>query len=66
MTETVRPATATTAKPSTVRLVTRSLFHRVLAESPGSAEKIRAMLAARVDEYAAELARLTREPGPRG
>lgn len=59
--DTVRPATATTAAASTVRLVTRALFHRVLEESPGSAEKVRAMLVGRISDYAADLARFANE-----
>lgn len=61
--DTERPATATTATPSTVRHITRALFHRVLAESPGGAEKIRAMLAARIADYAADLARFANGSG---
>ena len=40
-----RPATATAREPSTVLKITRRLFYRVLAEFPGSAERIRAALA---------------------
>lgn len=57
VTETVRPATVKAVGPSTVRRITRALFHRVLEESPESAVKIRAMLAARIGEYRDELAR---------
>ena len=57
VTETARPATATATAPSTVRRITRALFHRVLEESPGGAAKIRAMIVARIEDYAADLAR---------
>ena len=57
VTETVRPCTAMATQMSTVRLVTRALFHRVLDESPNGAVKIRAMLLQRLNAYASDLAR---------
>ena len=63
LTETTRPATAKALAPATVRKIPRSLFHRVLEESPLSATKIRAMLAARIADYADELDVYARDGG---
>lgn len=63
ITQTTRPCTATATEMSTVRLVTRALFHRVLDESPDGAVKIRAMLLRRLGAYASELARFAQDSG---
>lgn len=47
---TVRPATATAREPTSLLRISRFLFHRVLMEHAGSAEKVRAFLAARLQE----------------
>jgi CRP-like cAMP-binding protein len=45
---TQRPATATAQEPTTVLKISRTLFHRVLAEYPDSAVRLRQTLAARL------------------
>jgi CRP-like cAMP-binding protein len=45
-----RPATATAREPSSLLRISRFLFHRVLLEHQGSAERVRAFLAARLHE----------------
>ncbi|WP_036260267.1 Crp/Fnr family transcriptional regulator [Methylocapsa aurea] len=55
LTQTVRPATAIAREPSTVLRISRQLFHRVLNEFPGSAERLRQSLAARLDQFTREL-----------
>ncbi len=58
---TQRPATATATEHATVRYIPRALFHRVLEESPAGAAKIRALIAGRIADYAAELDRFARD-----
>jgi CRP-like cAMP-binding protein len=53
--ETQRPCTARVEEPSSVLVITRALFHRVLSEHPGSAARLRRALAERLNEIGAEL-----------
>ena len=48
VTETTRGATATAREPSSVLRITRTLFHRVLAEYPESAARLHAILTQRL------------------
>jgi CRP-like cAMP-binding protein len=71
LTQTLRPATAIAREPSSVLRISRHLFHRVLNEFPGSAERLRRSLAARLDQFTRELDAVRRsafgpsEPEPR-
>ena len=47
---TSRLATATAREPTSLLRLSRFLFHRVLTENPGSAERVRAFVAARLLE----------------
>jgi CRP-like cAMP-binding protein len=53
--ETRRPATALAREPSSVLKISRSLFHRVLAEYPDSAVRLRRTLADRLDALGQDL-----------
>ena len=55
LTQTRRPATAIAREPTSVMRISRQLFHRVLNEFPGSAEKLRQALAGRLLQFTAEL-----------
>ncbi len=55
LTQTLRPATAIAREPSSVLRISRQLFHRVLTEYPGSAERLRRSLAARLSQFTREL-----------
>lgn len=59
--ETRRPATAIAREPSSVLRISRQLFHRVLAEFPESAERLRQSLSGRLLAFAAELGALRKE-----
>jgi CRP-like cAMP-binding protein len=50
-----RPATALAREPSGVLQIPRSLFQRVLADSPRSAERLRQLLERRLHSFAQEL-----------
>ena len=63
ITPTHRPATATATEHTTVRYIPRTLFHRVLEESPTGASKIRAMIAGRIAAYADDLDRFAKDGG---
>ena len=54
--ETVRPATATAMEPSTVIRISRGLFLKMLEGYPGAANKLRDIMATRVDQWTRELA----------
>ncbi len=49
LTETIRPATAVAAEPTTVIRISRSLFHKVLEGFPDAARLMRDRLAERVN-----------------
>jgi CRP-like cAMP-binding protein len=55
VTQTRRPATAIAREPSTVLRISRQLFHRVLQEFPGSAERLRQSLTGRLGQFIGEL-----------
>lgn len=55
VTPTRRPATAVAREPSGVLQIPRSLFQRVLAQSPRSAERLRRLLEKRLNGFAQEL-----------
>ncbi len=55
LTRTTRPATAIAREPSRVLRISQQLFRRVLAEYPGSAERLRQSLAARLTGFTDEL-----------
>jgi CRP-like cAMP-binding protein len=54
-TETRRPATATAIEPSTVLLIPRELFIKMLDSFPDAARKLREILAKRLDTSAREI-----------
>jgi CRP-like cAMP-binding protein len=54
-----RPATATALEQSTVVRVSRTLYQRVLESHPEAARRVRDDLAARTNEAASAIARLT-------
>jgi CRP-like cAMP-binding protein len=54
-TETQRPATATALEPSTVLLIPRELFIKMLDSFPDAARKLREILAKRLDTSAREI-----------
>jgi CRP-like cAMP-binding protein len=56
LTETRRPATAIAREPSTVLRISRQLFHRVLLEFPGSAERLRQSLSGSLGQLIGDLA----------
>jgi CRP-like cAMP-binding protein len=58
LTETVWPATAVAAEPTTVMRISRNLFRKVLEGFPDAARLMRDRLAARVNQSHAELLRL--------
>jgi CRP-like cAMP-binding protein len=60
LTQTRRPATAIAREPTSVLRISRQLFHRVLNEFPGSAEKLRQALAGRLLQFTAELGSVRR------
>jgi CRP-like cAMP-binding protein len=60
LTQTRRPATAIAREPTSVLRISRQLFHRVLDEFPGSAEKLRQALAGRLLQFTAELSSVRR------
>ena len=68
LTETVRPATAIAAEPTTVIRISRSLFRKVLEGFPEAALLMRDRLAARAAEATEEIVALRGmlEPGRRG
>ncbi len=55
ITKTRRPATAIAREPTTVLKISRVLFHRVLNESPRSAERLKRMLSGRLVQFLHEL-----------
>jgi CRP-like cAMP-binding protein len=58
--QTRRPATAIAREPTNVMLISRQLFLRVLAEFPGSAEKLRQAMGTRLRQFTHELAAVRR------
>jgi CRP-like cAMP-binding protein len=54
-TETRRPATATALEPATVLRIPRALFIKMLDSFPGTARKLREILATRLDQSEREL-----------
>lgn len=50
-----RPTTATAREPSSVLSISRQMFQRVLGESPRSAERLRRLVAERVQRFSKEL-----------
>jgi CRP-like cAMP-binding protein len=55
-----RPATAIAREPTSVMRISRQLFHRVLNEFPGSAERLRQALGDRLLRFTAELGSVRR------
>jgi CRP-like cAMP-binding protein len=55
ITKTRRPATATAREPTAVLKISRQLFHRVLGDSPRSAERLKHMLSDRLLQFLQEL-----------
>jgi len=53
-TETMRPTTATALEPSTVLVIPRPLFIKMLDSFPDAARKLRDILASRLDQSARE------------
>jgi CRP-like cAMP-binding protein len=62
--ETRRPATAIAREPSTVLRISRQLFHRVLQEFPGSAERLQQSLSARLIQFTGELGAVREDLAP--
>lgn len=60
ITQTRRPATAIAREPTSVMRISRQHFHRVLDEFPGSAERLRQALGARLLHFTAELGSVRR------
>ncbi len=58
--QTRRPATAIAREPTTVMVISRQLFLRVLGEFPGSAEKLRQTLGIRLRQFTRELGEVRR------
>lgn len=56
LTETIRPATAVAAEPTTVLRISRSLFRKVLEGFPEAARTMRDRLAARANQASEEIA----------
>jgi CRP-like cAMP-binding protein len=54
-TETKRPATATALEPSTVLLIPRPLFIKMLDSFPDAAHKLRDIMASRLDQSSREI-----------
>ena len=67
--ETLRPATATAREDSTVVRLSRTMFLKMLESYPDAAQGVRDLIAARSEQWAADLDRvravLARGPGPR-
>lgn len=61
LTQTRRPATAIAREPTSVLRISRQLFHRVLNEFPGSAERLRQALGTRLQQFTAELGSVRRK-----
>jgi CRP-like cAMP-binding protein len=61
LTQTRRPATAIAREPTSVLRISRQLFHRVLNEFPGSAERLRQVLGTRLQQFTAELGSVRRK-----
>jgi len=57
ITETQRPATAIAREPSSVLKISRTLFHRILAEFPASAARLHAHIAKKLTGFVDELSR---------
>ncbi|MFL6796412.1 MAG: Crp/Fnr family transcriptional regulator [Xanthobacteraceae bacterium] len=57
-TETRRPATATALEPSTVLRIPRPLFIKMLDSFPETAERLRAIVAARLEQSTGEIVNL--------
>jgi CRP-like cAMP-binding protein len=55
ITKTKRPATAIAREPTTILKISRQLFHRILNESPRSAERLKSLLSDRLVEFMHEL-----------
>ncbi len=55
ITKTRRPVTATAQEQTAVLKISRALFHRILEESPGSAERLKRELSDRLVEFLREL-----------
>lgn len=53
--DTIRPATATAAQPSTLLRIPRAVFLRMLEGEPGAAEALRNVIANRLDQAMGEL-----------
>jgi len=58
--QTRRPATAIAREATSVMLISRQLFLRVLGEFPGSAEKLRQTLGTRLRQFTRELGEVRR------
>jgi len=57
ITETQRPATAIAREPSSVLKISRTLFHRILAEFPASAARLHAQISKKLNAFVDELSR---------
>lgn len=55
ITKTRRPVTATAREPTAVLKISRQLFHRVLGDSPRSAERLKHVLSERLLQFLQEL-----------
>ncbi len=53
--DTIRPATATAAQPSTLLRIARGVFLRMLEGEPGAAQALRSVIASRLDQALSEL-----------
>ena len=60
LTDMVCPATAIAKEPTTVIRITRNLFKKMLEGYPDAAVKLRAIMAARVEEWTRDLAAVQR------
>ncbi len=58
--KTRRPVTATAREPTAVLKISRTLFHRILNESPRSAERLKRVLSDRLLEFLRELDAVTK------
>lgn len=55
LTSTERPATMVAREPSTVLIIRRTIFHRVLKEYPQSALRMKSIIEARLANFAASI-----------
>lgn len=60
LTDTVSPATAIAREPTTVVRITRTLFRKMLEGYPAAAQRLRDLMASRVDGWTQDLGKVRR------